>query len=192
MVFFLLICGIAESRVVWRDRGHGPGAGPHMACRTWAHTVSLEDRVGSLTDVLTSRFGLPVLAVASIDTVGGDGGEGSVPDTCGGPETQEAVHQAAYDLYEMANHDVPPVKSEAELDASATKRAKALRKLADGLERGITAKKRAALRNRAEQIRVAAERLVFGVHNWELDDEDKRWHAEQAKKAGPDANRKTD
>ncbi|PYR12735.1 MAG: hypothetical protein DMF99_03500 [Acidobacteria bacterium] len=127
-----------------------------MACRTWAHTVSLEDRVGSLTDVLTSRFGLPVLAVASIDTVGGDGGEGSVPDTCGGPETQEAVHQAAYD------------------------------------ERGITAKKRAALRNRAEQIRVAAERLVFGVHNWELDDEDKRWHAEQAKKAGPDANQKTD
>ena len=103
-----------------------------------------------------------------------------------GPKPR-AAQQAAYDLYEMANHHVPPVKSEAELDAWATKHAKTLRKLADGLEKGITAKKRAALSKRAEQIRVAAERLVFGVHNWELDDEDKRWQAEQAKKAGADA-----
>jgi hypothetical protein len=132
-----------------------------------------------VTDRLTSRFGLSVLAVASCDTGGGGGGEGAVREAFGGLEGEEAAQLASYGLYEMSNRDVPKVKSEAELDLWASKRARELRKLADRLERDIVAKKRTALWNRAEKIRVVAERLVFGVTNWELEDEDKRWQAEQ-------------
>jgi hypothetical protein len=152
----------------------------------------VEDRIGRQTEVLTSRFGLPVLAVASVNTDGGGGGEGSGPETYGAPKAQEAAQQAAYDLYRMANHDIPPVKSEAELNAWVTKRAQALRKLADGLQKGTTARKRAALRNRAERIRAAAERLVLSVDNWELEDEDKRWQAKQAEKVKVKTNQDSD
>ena len=49
---------------------------PHQAFTAVLFQGDLvEDRIGRLTDVLTSRFGLPVIAVASFDTDFGGGGE---------------------------------------------------------------------------------------------------------------------
>lgn len=137
-----------------------------------------------VTDLLTSRFGLKVLAVSSADTDGGGGGGAVAPEAYGGRDGEEVAQLAAYSVYQMSNRDVPDVKTEAGLDAWASRRARALRKLVDGLEKDIVSRKRTALWNRVERIRHAAEQLLFGINNWELEDEDNRWQAEHAKKRG--------
>lgn len=84
------------------------------------------------------------------------------------------------------NQEVPPVKSEKELNTWAVKRAKELKRLADGLEKGILKRNRTTLCNRAMHIRATAEALVFGVHNWELDEDDRRWQAERREPKDPE------
>ena len=84
-----------------------------------------EDRVGGVTDQLSDRFGVRVLAAASFDTEGRGGGEGSAREEYGGLEAEDAARLAASDLYEMASHDIPPAKRsngcipESSMEASA-------------------------------------------------------------------------
>lgn len=78
------------------------------------------------------------------------------------------------------------MKSEKELNTWAVKRAKELKRLADGLEKGILKRNRTTLCNRAMHIRATAEALVFGVHNWELDEDDRRWQAERREPKDPE------